>query len=789
MECKCKNRFCITKAAVIGAGTMGAGIAALLADAGIPVVLLDIVPPELSDEDKARGIDAASREFRDRFARAGLDRVCDPKRGTIYDPENAALIKIGNIEDDLQLLSDCDWVVEAIIEDLQAKKALFAKIQPFIKHDAFVCTNTSGVPIASICADLPDDIRERFLGTHFFNPPRYMHLLELIPSPDTDPERMAYMEDFGARVLGKGVVVAKDTPNFIGNRIGVHKSVQNIKLMLDYGFDVETVDYLTGPAVGRPRSASFGTTDLVGLDVSCHVAGNIRSALEEAGRKDEAELFRQPDFIDEMRRNGQLGNKSGGGFYKRVQGEKGPGKLAWDYVNKEYVPLKGIKIDIVEQALACKSTRDKLMTLVYDDSEAGRFVWENTKRSILYSAACVPEITDDYTKIDKAMRWGYNWELGPFETWDVIGVERSIEKMKADGDSIPAWVEARIAAGITSFYDSDPLNKSYAGVYKQLENWGESALLDTGDGVLLLEIRTKGNAINDNFKAQVIKALKFCESNPKWAGLILANPGNNFLTGADLKNFLRNADSGNYDAIFGSQREFHKTSMRLKYSKKPVVAAISGKALGGGLEFAMHCSRIVAHADANVGLVETGVGIIPGGGGVKEFLIRTTNRLKDFAITDYNPISRKVWQTIMTGQVSKSAFDARKIGFLLPTDRIVMNRDLLVEEARKEVLRMAEDGYRQAVPKKTKVAGVSGYAMLLSVINSMRNGGMMSDYDVKVGKQLARAVTAADVPKGTELDEWELLEYESEGIENLAVTKETRERIAYILETGRPLKN
>lgn len=794
MECtKQTPMFSIKKAAVIGAGTMGAGIAGVIAGAGLPVCLLDIVPPSLTAEDQAKGVDPKSKEFRNRFAQAGKDRICDPKRGVIYDPAHADMIQVGNLEEDLAMLEDCDWIVEVVLEDLKVKQDLLEKIKDHIKPDAFISSNTSGVSITEIASELPLEMRKRFLGTHFFNPPRFMHLLELIPGADTCPDRMKFMEDFGTRILGKGVVIARDTPNFIGNRIGVHKSVQTIQLMLKYGFDLETVDYLTGPVIGRPKSASFGTTDLVGLDILYHVAGNVREKLLSTGKPEdaaEAELFQFPQFIHDMYNAKQLGNKTKGGFYKKIVTPEGKKKtLVWDFNAKEYVEKKGVHMDIVEEAAKGKNTREKMLKLIYDDSPAGRFTWETTKSCLLYSAQKAPEIADHYTDIDKAMRWGYNWELGPFEIWDIIGVERSVQKMKEEGDVIPAWVEERLAQGKTSFYDHDPLDKRLSARYPVIKDNGDSAILDMGDGVLCLEIKTKGNAINDAFKQQVLEAMDLLENNDAYCGMVLANASKNFLTGADLVNFLKNSESGNFDALRASPKAFHKVSLRLKYAKKPVIAAVNGKALGGGLEFTLHCSRIVAYAEANLGLVEVGVGIIPGGGGCKEYLYRCMEKVAPFNFPDLNPVANKVWKTIATAQVSKNAFDARRMGFLRDSDRIVMNLDLLLDEAKKEVLRMCEDGFRQAIPQPVKVTGLSGRASIEYTISTMRKGNMISEYDAKVLTVLAKVVTGGDVPKGTMLTEQELLDLEVEGVGELVVTEKARERVRSILTTGKMLKN
>lgn len=788
--CGTVPEFAIKKAAVIGAGTMGAGIAALIAGAGIPVCLLDIVPPALTEEDKAKNVDPTSRAFRNRFAQTGKDRVCDPKRGSLYLPEQAAMIQVGNIEDDLDLLRDCDWVVEVIVENLQAKKDLIQKVLQYLAPNAFLTSNTSGVSITAIAEDLPLETRKRFMGTHFFNPPRYMHLLELIPGADTCPERLAFMKGFGERVLGKGIVVAKDTPNFIGNRIGVQKSVTTIQMMEKYGFDFEMVDYLTGPVIGRPKTASFGTTDLVGLDILYHVAGNVREKLLEENNPQEANLFRFPDFVHEMYQNKQLGNKTKGGFYKKIttlEGKKAT--LVWNLEKKEYVPKRKISIPVVEEALKCHNTKEKLLHLLADDSEVGRFTWDTTKSMLLYSASKVPEIADDYTDIDKAMRWGYNWEFGPFETWDLLGVEDTVRRMQADGDQVPQWVLDRLAAGKKTFYNHDPMDKRLSKYYPVIEEWDDSALLDMGGGVLCLEIRTKGNAINDGFKEQTIRAVDLLEGTPEYRAMILANSAANFLTGADLTRFLARSESGDFEALKDSPRTFHKVSMRLKYSKKPIIAAVAGKALGGGLEFALHCSRVVAHAEANLGLVETGVGIIPGGGGVKEYLYRCMERVEGFPFPDLNPVAKKVWETIMNAKVSRNAFDAKKMYYLRESDRIVMNRDLLLDAAKEEALRMCDDGFRQAVPRPVKVTGESGRASLEYAIANMRKGGFLSEYDQKVANTLAWVVTGGDVPKGSMLSEAQMLNLEVEGVAQLVVTEQARERVRSILTTGKPLRN
>lgn len=776
----------IKKAAVIGAGVMGSGIAAQIAGAGIPVVLLDIVLPELNEDEKKKGIQKDDPAHMNLLAKVGKDRVADPKTGDLYLPEMADYITVGNLDTDLELLKDCDWIVEVVAEKLEIKHNLFRKIAPYINKDAIVSTNTSGIPVGSIATCMEPDLQRRFLGTHFFNPPRYMRLFEVIPTENTAPEITDAIRKFGQIILGKGIVDAKDTPNFIGNRIGAASFPVTLKLMDKYGFDVEMVDYLTGPLIGRPRTATFKTQDLVGLDITLHVMDNLSTTLED---KEEVAWFSLPDYVRKMKENGQLGNKTGSGFYKRFKDANGKkSALIWDPKKEEYIPSKKVSVEFIEETKKKRRLKDRLNTLLYSEEPEGKFLWELISSALVYSAKKVPEIADDYQEIDKAMRWGYNWEVGPFEIWDLIGFEKAADKMKADGAKLPNWIEERLAAK-KPFYPNDADILSFSTVYPMIKELGHSNLLDMGDGVLALDIHSPGNCITEKLRNDIAEALDIVENERTYKGLVLLNANANFLTGADIKTMIGHLETYNYSAIEQGVADFQSVSLRLKYAKKPVVAAIHGMVLGGGLEYSIHCSRIVAHIDTYMGLVEAGVGIIPGGGGVKEMLMRGIADITAYNYADHHPVVAKYWQQIATAEVSKNAFVAKKMGYLLPTDKIVAQIDLLPQRSKDEVLLMVKEGYRQKLPAMTKVPGVDGRAYLEQIINAMRSGCYISDYDAIIAMEVAKAITGGDVPKGTLLTEQELLRLEQVGLVTLIQNQKTHERVMAMAITGKPLRN
>lgn len=771
----------ISKIAVIGSGVMGSGIAALVAGVGIPVVMLDIVPAEVSDSEKAQGLTKDSPRFRNRFSQAGKERVIHPKNGVIFSPAMADYITVGNLEDDLNQIKDCDWVVEVVAENLEIKKSLFSRLAPLMKANAILSTNTSGIPIDSIAQSLPQGLRQRFLGTHFFNPPRYMRLLELIPGKETVPELMDFMESFCYTRLGKGVVRAKDTPNFIGNRIGSLQLPLILKLMEQYGFDIETVDDLTGPLIGNPKTAVFRLMDVVGLDIALNVNKNLTDAIHSEAEK---QLFSLPEWVWQMANEGRLGNKTGQGFYKRAADKKTT--LIWSPQKNEYIEGTRPSIPFVESAKAQRSLKKRLAELVYSPEPAGKLLWDYFKAVLLYSANRIPEIADSHQDIDRAMRWGYNWGAGPFEIWDLLGFEKAAQRMKEEGETLPQWVNQRLEQG-KPFYEKE--EETATSTYPLLKKREHSALLDMGDSVLALEIRSPGNAISNRLRAEIEEALDLVENSAQYLGLVLLNTGPHFLTGANLGEIQEHIEAGRFEELQQDIAGFQGTSLRLKYAKKPVIAAVHGLALGGGVEFSMHCPRIVAHAESYMGLVEAGVGLIPGGGGAKEMLLRAMEETHASGSANPMPAILKKWQTIAMAVVSKNAYHAKELGFLRETDKIVMQIDLLVQTAKEEVLRMHQDGYRQQLPKEIKVPGTSGYAALAAVIDGMVDGGFVSAYDGVVAREIARAITGGSVPKNTVLSEKEILALEQQGFATLCRNAKTLERINGMMKTGRAVRN
>jgi len=769
----------ISKAAVIGAGVMGADIAAVIANAGIPVCLLDIVPPQFTDEDKKAGLSESSPAYRNKFALSGLRRISNPKRGSLFTPQLASLIQVGNLEDSLHLLQDCDWVVEVVLEDLQVKRDLLKKIAPYCKDTAFISSNTSGVSITAIAAEMPDDFRRRFLGTHFFNPPRQMRLFELIPGADTDPNIVKAMANFGKRRLGKGVVTAKDTPNFIGNRIGVYAFASVYRATEEFGFDIETVDQLTGTVLGRPKSATFRTIDMVGIDVLHHVCANLQKNLP-AG---ETKILVFPSFLQDLYEKKYWGDKTGGGCYKTIIRDGITQKLVWNDI--DYVPVCKPHIPLLEETRQLPFDQ-RLWTIIDSPTPEGKFVWRVLKEILLYSASRVPEIADNYTVIDQAMEWGYNWQLGPYALWDKLGFVKVATRLATEGAVLPAWVQERLTAEI-DFYPETAATPTVTHPAIRMDDVAN--LIDLGDGVLCLNMHSRGSAITPALMDAIHAAIDEMEQNPVVKGLVLSSAGKNFLNGADLYTMSGYIRREEWDKIEELSAQFQATSLRLKYTKKPIVAAVHGMALGGGLEFAMHCPCVVAHCESNMGLVEANVGVLPAGGGTKELLYRWFSKLDGITEIDLFPVLRKVWELIATAQVSKNAMDAMAMCYLRPTDRIVMDIDILVEEAKGEVLRMNANGFRQAYPFPIRVTGTTGYGYLSSIIEMMLCGKFITIHDAVIAREIAYVLTGGDVPRDSMLNEELLLLLEKRGITRLCHQEKTMTRMEGMLKTGKPLRN
>jgi len=794
----------IQRAAVLGSGVMGSALAAHLANAGIQTLLLDIVPPAGS---KVKG-DPASREYRDAFARGGLERALKAKPAPFFTPARARRVSVGNLEDDLAKLKDCDWVLEAVLEKLDVKRTLFEKIAPHLRADAIVTTNTSGLSITDMAAALPASMRTRFLGTHFFNPPRYLHLLELIPHAGTDPMVLAFMRAFGDEVLGKGVVVAKDTPDFIANRIGTFTLMSAVRAMIDGGYTVEEVDALTGPLIGRPKSASFRTADLVGLDILVHAATTV---FDRATNDEKRDYFKAPELLQKMLADGMLGDKTGKGFYQKVRGDSGSAIQTLDISTLAYRERRSAKFPSLELAKPIENLGERVRAVIGARDRAAEFVWRTLSETLLYSAARLGEVSDDTISIDRAMRWGFGWEMGPFELWDAIGVALTVERMRADGLAIPAIVDDVLKRREKTFYrreessakafhfargdwrevEASPATIDLAALKTQrrtVKSNAGASVIDIGDGALCLEFHSKMNAIGADIISMTMAAVKETEAN--FEALVVGNQGANFSVGANVMLLLLEAREGNWEEIDLVVRQFQKMTMALKYCRKPVVAAPFGMTLGGGCEVVLGAQHAVASAETYIGLVEVGVGLIPAGGGCKEMLIRNLAGLPNVEGMDVFPAARAAFETIGLAKVSTSAEDAHGLRMLRDGDGIVMNPDRLLHAAKITALALARRGYQPPDPAlEIPVAGESGIAAMRASLYNMREGRYISEHDEHIGTQLARIICGGDVPAGTRVGEQYLLDLEREVFLKLVSQKKSQERMQFMLKEGKPLRN
>ncbi|MCG8473765.1 MAG: 3-hydroxyacyl-CoA dehydrogenase/enoyl-CoA hydratase family protein [Desulfobacterales bacterium] len=799
----------IRKAAVIGSGIMGGGIAALLAGAGVKVLLLDIVPFDLEGEEKK---DPAARN---RMVDNGLKNTLAAKPSLFMTKKDASLIETGNLEDDFDKLAECDWICEVVVENLKIKQELFARIDKVRKEDAIISSNTSGIPLAKISEGLSSGFKEHFLGTHFFNPVRYMHLLELIPGVETKKEVLGFMAHFGEVYLGKGIVWAKDTPNFIGNRIGIQGMGRVMQAVVEDGITLAEADALLGPAMGRPRTAIFGTADLVGLDTMVHVAENSYELCPDDEMRDTVVV---PDFVKKMVEENKLGNKTKEGFYKKGRDENGKRfKKQMNPATGEYVDAEKASFPCLDEAKKAKTLAEKMRAIVYGDDKGARFVWKCMANAMTYCANRIPEIADSLVEIDNAMKWGYGWDVGPFEAWDAIGVRQSVEKMEAEGLAVSDKVKQmlssgvetfyRVEAGVPQYYDFEraeyvdvPLSASALSLAaaradgKVALSCPSASLIDIGDGVYCLEFTTKMNALNGEIVDFMGQALDYVDENG--VGLVIGNqaggmPGA-FSAGADLAFVLDKAEKGAYDELDAFLEKGQMGMLRALYSSFPVVAAPYGMTLGGGCEVCLSADKIVAHAELYMGLVEIGVGLLPAGGGCLNLWKKYITALpagveKD---TDLSKLFIPTFMKIAMAAVSMSAAGAVANGHLSPTkDRIVFNRDLLIGEAKKEVLRMVEDGYAPPMKKKLRVMGREGCGMVNAEIFNMLNGGFLSEHDAMLAKRIAYVIAGGDVKCGTELTEEAILRLEREAFIDFLKEEKTVARIAHMLKTGKPLRN
>lgn len=801
----------IKKAAVLGAGVMGASIAAHLTNAGIGCVLLDIIPPDLTEEDKRKGLTEKSREWRNRFAAKGLDAVLKSRPASFYTKKNASMIKVGNFEDNLTWLSDVDWIIEVVIENLKIKQELFAKVEKVIKPECIVSTNTSGIPIKDISANFGPNLKKNFLGTHFFNPPRYMRLLEVIPGAETKKEIVDYMVEFCERVLGKGVVVCKDVPNFVGNRIGVFDISNAVRLMAEKKMRIDEIDAVIGKALGRPGSAIFGTLDLVGLDTGHHVMKNLYEAVPDDEMRD---IFIPSDVMNTMMERKWLGNKTKQGFYKRAPGDKGKKeKLVLDYTTMEYVPATRPKFDSISQAKKMEDDVPKMIRTVFNGTDkAADLARDYLCNNFIYAANRVPEICDSIVAIDNAMKWGYNHQLGPFETWDAVGVREAVAVMKKLGKQVPRKIEEMLDKGFESFYtkkeDSlyyyDFETKSYVKLKENAkiivlpalkdrkkivkQNPGAS-LIDIGDGVLCLEFHTKMNSVDQYIVQMMMDGCDIVEKD--FAGMVVGNHATNFSVGANVFMVLVGAQKGDWDVLEKMVEDFQNANMRIKYLSKPVVTAPAGMALGGGCEIAMHGAKCQPCGETYIGLVEVGVGVIPAGGGCKEIMVRVTEGIPDGAIEaglNLQYYYSKAFENIAMAKVATSAVEAMELGYVRKTDNISMNRDQQIWDAKQVVLGLSKF-YRKSAPAIIPVMGENLRGMCSSVVYNMRQGNFISDYDVHIAGKLAYILSGGDCAEGTLVTEQEILDLEKEAFLSLCGEQKTQDRIMHLLNTGKPLRN
>jgi 3-hydroxyacyl-CoA dehydrogenase len=800
----------IERAAVLGAGTMGAQIAAHLANAGIPTLLLDIVPRELTAEEEAKGLTLESREVRDRLARAGLEAAKKAKPAAFFNRDAAGLVSVGNFDDDLAKIKDCDIIIEAIVENLDIKRSLFERVEKFRRPGSVVASNTSGIPIRHLAEGRSEDFRAHFLGVHFFNPPRYLHLVEIIRTEWTKPEVSCALYGFLDRRLGKGVVVAKDRPNFIANRIGTYGGLVTLKTMIEDGYTIEEVDKMTGQAVGRPKTATFRLFDLVGLDVFVHVAKNLYEAIPEDEDRD---AYLAPEFVNQMVERKLLGNKTRGGFYRKQKGE-GEKQEIWtlDVASLEYRPAEKVKLPALDAAKNIEDVRERLKALVWGKDRVGQFLWKTISKTLVYAANRIPEVADTVVEVDRAMKWGFNWDLGVFEAWDAIGVEKSVARLREEDRKIPENVQRMLDAGASSFYKTENGQELYfdfnsgscmpvatppgvivlksvkdrTGVIKR--NAGAS-LVDIGDGVACLEFHSKMNSIGGDTLQMLKRALAEVEKN--FVGLVVGNQGQNFSVGANLMLVLLGAQEEDWDELDLGIRAFQQATMSLRYSPKPVVVAPFGMTFGGGCEMTLHADRARAAAETYIGLVEVGVGLIPAGGGTKEMTVRALDAIPSGADdADPFPFIKRAFETIALAKVATSAEEARDFGFLREEDSYSMNADRLIADAKQEVLALAAAGYIQPQPRMDVVAlGNPALATLKLGIHQMKRGGFISDHDALIGEKLARILTGGDLNHRTLVSEQRLLNLEREAFLSLCGERKTQERIAHMLKTGKPLRN
>ncbi len=796
----------IQRVAVLGSGVMGAGIAAHLANAGIPSLMLDRVPPNLEGEDRE------SPKQRNSLALAARKGLLKTTPAPLFLPSDLDLIEVGNFEDDLHRIADCDWIIEVVTEDLAIKRALFAEVAKHRTPGTLVSTNTSGIPIGAIAGSMPEEMRSCFLGTHFFNPPRYLKLLELIPLPETLPEAVALIADFGENVLGKGIVYAKDTPNFIANRLLTFSMQWILHHVREAGLSVEEVDALTGPAIGHAKSATFRTADLVGLDTFQRVVGNVYRGCPEDEQRD---LMRGPDWFGELVNKGWLGDKTGSGFYQKTdeRDEKGRRIIrGLDLGTLEYrAPVKP-RFPCTGEARKLDDLKKKLHVMHFGEDPGARFVFSLFANMAQYTGNRIPEIADDIVNIDNALKWGFAWEVGIFETWDLLGFEAVCMKMAREGIELPAIARALREAGGTSFYITehgvrkyfDLATKGYRPVPEHrhalrlnllrdeparvVRHNAGCDLVDLGDGVLCAVFHTKMNAVDGDIIAALNDAVDLLEADT-FEGLVIGNQAAHFSAGANLQLVLGGIMQQDWDGIGRMIDGFHGVGRRMKYCRKPVVAAPHHFTLGGGLELCLHTDRCVVAAETYSGLVEAGVGVIPGGGGTKEMLVRALECVPPTVETDPFPFLRRAFENIAMAKVSGSGPELIHLGYLRNSDVVELNLDHQLSRAKRVCQAMSMAGYAPPRPPKLVALGEPARAAFRAAVYGMQRSGWASEHDALIAEKLAHVLTGGDRLPGTAITEQQVLELEKEAFLSLCGTEKTRARIEHMLANGKPLRN
>lgn len=797
----------IKKVAVIGSGIMGSGIACHFANIGTEVLLLDIVPRELTEKEKAKGLTLEDKVVRNRMVNDNLTAALKSKPSPIYHKSFADRITTGNLEDDLKKIADVDWIIEVVVERLDIKKQVFEQIEKYRKSGTLITTNTSGIPIQFMNEGRSEDFQKHFCGTHFFNPARYLKLFEIIPGPNTSQEVLDFLNNYGEQYLGKTAVIAKDTPAFIGNRIGIFGIMSLFHLVKDMGLTIEEVDKLTGSVIGRPKSATFRTVDVVGLDTLVHVANGI---YENCPNDEAHELFKLPSFIQTMMENKWLGSKTGQGFYKKVVKDDGSKEiLSLDLDTLEYRSNQRAKFQTLELTKTIDRVVDRFPVLIKGKDKAGEFYRKSFAAMFQYVSNRVPEITEDFYKIDDAMKAGFGWENGPFEIWDAVGVEKGIALMKEEGYTPASWVNDMLSSGITSFYSVkegatlvyDIQSKSFVkkpgqdafiildNIRKTNEVWRntEAVIEDLGDGILNLEFQSKMNSIGGGVLQGINKAIDLAEKD--FQGLVIGNQGTNFSVGANIGMIFMMAIEQEYEELDFSIRAFQNTMMRLRYSAIPTVAAPHGMTLGGGCELTMHADMAVAAAETYIGLVEFGVGVIPGGGGSKEMALRASDSFKKNDV-ELNRL-QEYFLTIGMAKVATSAYEAYDLGILQKgNDIVVVNKDRQIATAKKYAQLLAEQGYTQPPKRKDiKVLGKQALGMFLVGTDSMEAGKFISEHDKKIANKLAYVMAGGDLSEPTLVSEQYLLDLEREAFLSLCTERKTLERLQHMLKKGKPLRN